>query len=192
MNEREKMLAGQWYDANFDKNLINERLKVKSKCDELNQVPHNKVEERNQILREILNNELSEGLDISSPFTVDYGENISFGKNCFVNHYCYFMDGAPITIGNNVFFGPYVGLYTATHPLQFSSRNKGLEKAKPITIGDNCWFGANVSVMPGVTIGEGCVLAAGAVVTKDIPDNSLAAGVPAKVISTINQTEELD
>ena len=86
-----------------------------------------------------------------------------------------------------VFIGPSCGFYTANHPLDYTNRNQGLEKALPIKIGDNCWFGANVSVMPGVTIGAGCVIAAGAVVTKDMPANSLIAGVPAKVIKTIEQ-----
>ena len=97
------------------------------------------------------------------------------------------MDGAPIEIGDNVFIGPSWGFYTANHPLDYTNRNQGLEKSLPIKIGDNCWFGANVSVMPGVTIGAGCVIAAGAVVTKDMPANSLIAGVPAKVIKTIEQ-----
>lgn len=91
-----------------------------------------------------------------------------------------------------MFFGPYVGLYTANHPLQFKERNEGLEEAKPINIGDNCWFGANVSVMPGVTIGNGCVIAAGSVVNNDVPDNSVVAGVPAKVVKMINQDERLN
>ena len=97
------------------------------------------------------------------------------------------MDGASITIGNHVFIGPYCGFYTASHPLDYQSRNQGLEKALPIHVGDNCWFGANVSVMPGVTIGNGCVIAAGSVVTKDVEDNSLVAGVPAQIIKKINQ-----
>ena len=98
------------------------------------------------------------------------------------------MDGANITIGDNVFIGPYCGFYTASHPLDYQRRNQGFEKALPIKVGNNCWFGANVSVMPGVTIGNGCVIAAGAVVTHDIPENSLVAGIPAKVIKTIDNS----
>ena len=79
------------------------------------------------------------------------------------------------------------GRFAATHPMNYTDRNKGLEKALPITVGDNCWFGANVSVMPGVTIGSGCVIAAGSVVTEDVPDNSMAAGVPAVVKKEIQQ-----
>ena len=100
------------------------------------------------------------------------------------------MDGARIIIGDHVFIGPYCGFYTATHPLEYKRRNQGLEKALPITIGNNCWLGANVSVMPGVTIGEGCVIGAGSVVTKDIPAYSLAAGVPCVVKRKIENEEE--
>ena len=90
-------------------------------------------------------------------------------------------------IGENVFIGPFCGFYTASHPMNYAERNKGLERALPIVIGDNCWFGANVSVMPGVTIGSGCVIAAGSVVTEDVPDNSMVAGVPAVVKKEIEQ-----
>lgn len=95
------------------------------------------------------------------------------------------MDGAKITIGNNCFIGPSCGFYTANHPLDPNKRNQGFEQALPIKVKDNCWIGANVSIMPGVTIGENSVIAAGAVVTKDVPDNCLVAGVPAKVIKFI-------
>lgn len=192
MSEYEKMMSGKWYDANFDQNLLDMRYRAKSLCDELNyRIPHNNKEERYEVVEKILG-ELPEGLELLSPFIVDYGKNIKMGKNVFINHYCYFMDGGGITIGDNVFFGPYVGLYTANHPLQFKERNEGLEEAKPINIGDNCWFGANVSVMPGVTIGNGCVIASGSVVNNDVPDNSVVAGVPAKVVKMINQDERLN
>ncbi|MCD7839939.1 MAG: sugar O-acetyltransferase, partial [Erysipelotrichaceae bacterium] len=128
---------------------------------------------------------LPDNLELLSPFNCDYGFNIHIGDNVFININNYFMDCADITIGNNVFIGPSCGFYTATHPLNFENRNKGLEKALPIIVGDNCWFGANVSIMPGVTIGSGCVIAAGSVITKDVPDNVMVAGVPAKVVKTI-------
>jgi acetyltransferase-like isoleucine patch superfamily enzyme len=127
------------------------------------------------------------GLVLLSPFVCDYGKHIIFGEDVFVNINGYFMDGALITVGNHVFIGPYCGFYTATHPLNYEDRNKGLEKALPITVGNNVWFGANVSVMPGVTIGNGCVIGAGSVVTNDIPDNSIAMGVPCKVMKTVKQ-----
>ena len=162
MTEKEKMEAGLWYDANNDQELIDQRLVCQDLCFELNQLKPSD-EKRNEIIEKIL------------------------GKNVFVNINNYFMDGASIEIGDHVFIGPSCGFYTANHPLNYTRRNQGLEKALPIKVGNNCWFGANVSVMPGVTIGAGCVIAAGAVVTKNMPDNSLIAGVPAKVIKTIEQ-----
>lgn len=186
MSELEKMKAGKWYDANNDPELLKLRLKCMDLCFELNQTKPSYIDKKNEILKQLIGY-IPDGLEILTPFTCDYGKNIHLGKNVFINSHCYLMDGANITIGNHVFIGPYCGFYTANHPLPYEPRNKGLEKALPITIGDNCWFGANVSIMPGVTIGSGCVIAAGAVITKDMPDNSLIAGVPAKVIKKIIQ-----
>lgn len=186
MNELEKMKAGMWYDANNDPELLQKRLKCMDLCFELNQTKPSHYDKKHKILEQLLG-KVPEKLVLLTPFTCDYGENIHFGKDVFVNSSTYFMDGADIIVGDHVFIGPYCGFYTANHPLQYESRNRGLEQALPISIGDNCWFGANVSVMPGVTIRNGCVIAAGAVITKDMPENSLIAGVPAKVIKKIIQ-----
>jgi len=186
MTELEKMQAGMWYDANNDPQLLKMRLKCMDLCFELNQLKPSCLDEKTNILKRLIGY-IPEGLELLTPFTCDYGTNIHLGQYVFINSHCYFMDGANITIGDHVFIGPYCGLYTANHPLQFKPRNDGLEKALPITIKNNCWLGANVSVMPGVTIGSGCVIASGAVVTKDMPDNTLIAGVPAKAVKKINQ-----
>ena len=162
MTEKEKMEAGLWYDANNDQELIDQRLVCQDLCFELNQLKPSD-EKRNEIIEKILGY-FPENLVLLSPFTADYGKNIKLGKNVFVNINNYFMDGASIEIGDHVFIGPSCGFYTANHPLNYTRRNQGLEKALPIKVGNNCWFGANVSVMPGVTIGAGCVIAAGAVV----------------------------
>lgn len=183
MTELEKMKAGLWYDANNDESLLAKRMECMDRCFELNNLKPSDINRNNKI-KEILGY-YPEGLCILSPFTADYGTNIKLGKNIFININNYFMDGATIEIGDNVFIGPSCGFYTANHPLDYQRRNQGLEKALPIKVGDNCWFGANVSVMPGVTIGSGCVIAAGAVVTKDMPDNSLIAGIPAKVVKEL-------
>lgn len=188
--EAEKMVQGLWYDANFDQELIDRRLTTQDLCFELNQLKPSQQAERSAILQKLLQKDPGD-LVLLSPFACDYGNNINFGKGCFVNINCYFMDGASISLGDHVFVGPSTGFYTANHPLTALERNAGLEQALPITVGNNVWFGANVNVMPGVTIGDGCVIAAGSVVTKDIPPNSLAAGIPAQVIKTINQTERM-
>lgn len=186
MTEKEKMEQGLWYDANFDKDIVNERIACFDLCFELNQTKPSSSK-RNTLIHQLLGY-LPEGLTLLSPFTCDVGKNINFGKNVYININNYFMDGAPITIGDNVFIGPFCGFYTANHPLDYKRRNLGFEKALPITVGNNCWFGANVSIMPGVKIGNGSVIAAGSVITKDIPDHSLVAGVPATVIKKIQNT----
>lgn len=185
MTEKEKMLAHQWYDANFDSEVINDRKKAKDLCFDYNHTKPSHEDKRNEILKALFQTN-PENIDIAIPFDTDYGWNVSFGKNVFLNTNCYLMDGGGITFGDNVFVGPNCGFYTATHPLKYNDRNKGLELAEPIDVGSNTWFGGNVAVLPGVTIGEGSVIGAGSVVTKDIPPNSLAVGNPCKVIRQID------
>ncbi len=186
MTEKEKMLKGEWHDANFDPALLKERARAESLCFDFNMSRLGSGEQL-AALRELLGTDIPEGLTVLTPVYFDYGTHMRFGEGTFVNHGCYFMDGGGIYIGKNVFIGPFCGFYTASHPLAFKDRNKGLERALPIHVGDNCWFGANVSVLQGVTIGSGCVIAAGSVVTGDLPDNCLAAGVPAAVKKYIEQ-----
>ncbi|SCS40025.1 sugar O-acetyltransferase [Staphylococcus caeli] len=185
MTEKEKMLAGEWYDANFDSALDAERMAAKDLCFELNHTKPSEKDKRHQILKKLLNYE-PQSVELLSPFQTDYGYNIFLGSRVFINHDCYFMDGGKIFIGDDVFIGPSCGLYTAIHPLEYQSRNNGLEQALPIRIESNVWLGANVVVLPGVTIGEGSVIGAGSVVAKDIPANVLALGTPAKPIHDIN------
>lgn len=183
MNEREKMLLGKRYDAT-DQELVKQRLNAKDLCFELNQIKPSNLEKRNSIINKLLGYQ-PDNLELLSPFTCDYGNNIVLGKNVFINSNCYFMDGAKITVGDNVFIGPSCGFYTANHPLDYQTRNQGIEQALPILIGNNVWLGGNVIVLPGVEIGDGCVIGAGSVVTKDIEANSIATGVPCKVIKKI-------
>ena len=185
MSAKGDMLAGKWYNANFDAELIRERRIVKDYCLEYNNTPMKDLGTRRDILREILQNVQVEQVDILSPFMVDYGYNVFMGAGCFLNHNVYLMDCAKITFGRKCFVGPSCGFYTALHPMEFEKRNQGYEIAKPITVGDNVWFGGNVIVLPGVKIGNGAVIGAGAVVTKDIPANVLAVGNPCKVIREI-------
>ncbi len=186
MSEREKMQNGQWYDANFDPELIEERLCAESLCHDFNTSKPGSLEQLSALMK-LLGVQPPDGLAVLAPVYFDYGSYTQFSEGDFVNHGCYFMDGGGIYLGRNVFIGPFCGFYTATHPMNYADRNKGLEQARPIHIGDNCWFGANVTVLPGVTIGSGCVIAAGSVVTRDLPDNCLAAGVPAEVKKFIEQ-----
>ena len=184
MNEKEKMLKGLLYDANFDKSLIEERTQCKSLCYEYNNLQPVKADERKKLLKQILG-KTKENFLIEQPFMCDYGYNIEIGENFYSNHNLIILDPAKVIFGDNVFIGPNCAFYTPLHPMDADTRNKGLEYAKPIKVGNNVWFGGNVVVLPGVTIGDNTVIGAGSVVTKDIPSNVLAVGNPCKIIRNI-------
>ena len=180
------MLQGMIYDANNDAALIAERLECKELIRDYNDLRPKDVEARDALLRRILGDVKGDIL-IEQPFYCDYGFNISVGKNFFANFNMVVLDEARVVFGDNVFIGPNCGFYTAGHPIDSIERNKGLEFARPIIVGNNVWIGANVTVVPGVTIGDNCVIGAGSVVTKDIPDNTVAVGNPCKVIKSIDK-----
>ena len=184
MTEKEKMLAGMIYDANYDPALIAERQECKEMCRDYNDLRPKNMQGREALLRKLLG-EVKGSILIEQPFYCDYGYNIRVGENFYANFNLVILDGAPVTFGDNVFIAPDCGFYTAGHPLDATERNKGLEYARPITVGNNVWIGAKVSVLPGVTIGDNCVIGAGSVVNKDIPANSLAVGNPCRVIKKI-------
>ncbi len=180
MNEKEKMLNGEFYNP-LDSELINERVKCKLLCQEYNNIKYDDIEKREKILKQILG-KTKEKFFIEQPFICDYGYNIEIGENFYSNHNLVILDCAKVKFGDNVFIAPNCGFYTAEHPLDAETRNKGSEYAKPIIIGNNVWIGGGVQILSGVTVGNNSVVAAGAVVTKNVPDNSVVAGVPAKVI----------
>ena len=122
---------------------------------------------------------------IQPPFYCDYGTNISLGAKVCFNFNCVVLDVMPVTIGDNVLFGPAVQLYTATHPINAAERRTGLELAKPITIGSDVWIGGGTIICPGVTIGDRSVIGAGSVVTRSIPADVTAAGNPCRVIRSL-------
>ena len=190
MTEREKMLAGEFYDGS-DQELLEMWHRGKNLVRKYNNTDSEKREEKLSILKELLGG-FGSNLWITSPFYVDYGNNIFFGNNCEVNMNCTFLDDNKIIIGDNVLIAPNVQLYTAFHPLSAKERfgemnNDGsVEFCKtqtaPIIIGNNVWIGGGAIVLPGVTIGDNVVIGAGSVVTKDIPDNVIAYGNPCRVV----------
>ena len=188
MTEKEKMLSGMIYDANNDPVLIADRLRCKQLCHRYNHLEPTDIENRKELIRNIIGTVDGDFL-IEQPFLCDYGYNIHIGRNFYSNHNLVILDGAPVSFGDNVFIAPNCGFYTAGHPLEASERNKGLEYARPITVGNNVWIGANVCVVPGVSIGDNCVIGAGSVVVRDIPPFSVAVGNPCKVIKTLKQSE---
>lgn len=190
MTESEKMKHGLWYDANFDEELVQQRLAAEELCFELNTTRPKDSEKRAAILNELIP-ELGADCVILSPFVTDYGCYCRIGHDTFINHNAYLMDGGGITIGHHCFIGPNCGMYTAIHPTLPEERNRGLEKALPIVVGDNCWIGADVTILPGVTIGEGAVIGAKSVVTKDIPPHVIAAGNPCRVLRSITEKDSI-
>ena len=194
MNEREKMIRGEMYNP-ADDELYALRTKAHRLCTDYNKLYDTDEAERNAILRELLPNcQLDENTYLQGPIYFDYGINTYIGKSFYANFNLTILDVCPVKIGDNVMLGTNVSLLTPVHPLRWQERNPKilpdgeifqLEAAKPITIGNNCWLASNVTVIGGVTIGEGCVIGAGSVVTKDIPANSFAAGNPCRVIKAI-------
>lgn len=183
-SEKEKCRQGRLYDANNDAELIAERQACKLLCHEYNHLPPSETKRRNDIIVKLFG-KTGRGFLIEQPFFCDYGYNIEIGGNFYANVNCVVLDGAKVKFGDNVFIAPNCGFYTVGHPFDVEQRNRGLEYARPITIGDNVWIGAHVCVLPGVTIGNNCVIGAGSVVNKDIPEGSLAVGNPCRVIRKI-------
>lgn len=179
--EKEKCLQGELYDANNDSELIAERQVCKALCFEYNHLSPLDTVQREHIITKVFGR-VGQKFLIEQPFFCDYGYNIEIGENFYTNVNCVILDEAKVKFGDNVFIAPNCGFYTAGHPFEVDQRNAGLEYAKPITIGNNVWIGAQVCVLPGVTIGDNCVIGAGSVVNKNIPANSMAAGNPCRVI----------
>lgn len=183
-SQRERMLAGDLYIAD-DPELAVEMLRAAQLTRLFNSSDPADPLARMAILRELLGS-LGEGAVIRPPFWCDYGYQIHIGRGTFINYGAVFLDVARITIGEDTQVGPNVQFLTATHPVEAALRRAKWESAKPITIADNVWLGGGVIILPGISVGENTVVGAGAVVTKDLPANVVAAGNPARVIRSLS------
>lgn len=141
------------------------------------------IDEMRERLSEIIESKIDRSTTVFVPFFTNFGKHIKLGKNVFINHACTFLDLGGITIEDDVLVGPKVNLITENHPVDPSKR-KDLE-LKSILIKRNAWIGAAATILPGVTVGENSIVAAGAVVHKDVPDNTIVGGVPAKIIKDV-------
>jgi maltose O-acetyltransferase len=183
--EKYKMINGLPYYPS-DHELTEARKKSRQILREISTISQELESDRKILFRELLGSTGKEFF-IENEFVCDYGFNISFGENAYANFNCILLDAAPIHIGKNVMLAPAVKLFTATHPIEHELRNTGIEYAKPIRIEDNVWIGGGAIINPGVTIGRNTVIGSGSVVTKDIPDNVVAAGNPCRVIRKIEK-----
>ncbi len=141
------------------------------------------IDEARKILSQLTSQKLDASVTVFPPFTTNFGKFLKIGKDVFINHGCSFLDLGGITIEDHVLIGPQVKLVTENHPIDPKTRRGML--AKPILIKKNAWIGAGATVLPGVTIGENSIVAAGAVVSKDVPDNVIVGGIPAKFLKSI-------
>lgn len=185
MTEKEKMLAGEMYLAS-DPELKEARTKARVIMQKFNNSSPEDDNARTELLNELVPNHAG-NLWIEPPFYCDYGTNIHAGKNVYFNYDCTVLDVCEVKIGDNCLFGPSVQFYTPLHPMNAKERASLIEYGKPVNIGNDVWIGGNATILPGVTIGDRCVIGAGSVVTKDVPADSFAAGNPAKVINKIEQ-----
>ena len=197
--EEEKIRAGILF-CPADPELVAIKRKAHNLDVDYNSTHEDEFEKRDAILHEILG-EMGEGVRIQGPIAFHYGKHTKIGAHTFANFNFTVQDDAEVTIGEHCNFGPNVTIVTPVHPMVASERRairtaSGEEKllcwAKPVHIGKDCWFGASVTVCPGVTIGDNCVIGAGAVVTRDIPANSFAAGVPCRVIREITDADSMN
>lgn len=190
MTKAEKAASGLLYDANYDEELLRKRDEARLKLYTFNHTPVANKVVRDEILHSLFGRH-GKNIILEGPFYCDYGYNIEIGENFYANVNLTILDGARVTIGDNVFIAPNVGIYTAGHPLDAGRRNKGLEYAYPVTIGNNVWIGAGVTILPGVTIGSDSVIGAGAVVLRDVPERVLVAGNPARIVREITDEDQL-
>ena len=182
--EKEKMLSGENYTP-LDYELQKERRRAKNLLHRLNITEYRITAKARLLIEELVPNS-GKNFYIEPPFYCEYGYNIICGDNVYLNTNCTILDAAQVEIGNDVLIGPNVQIYTATHPLDARER-KQTAIAKSIQIGNNCWIGGGAILCPDVSIGHGSVVGAGAVVTKNVPENTVVAGNPAKVIRNLEQ-----
>ena len=199
MTSEEKRIADGLLFRPGDPELKNIKRKTHNLSVDFNMLHEDEMEKRSQIMQEMFC-EFGEGSFMQGPIFIHYGKHTIIGKHNFFNFRTTIQDDAAVTIGDHCDFGPGLTIVTPIHPMIMEERialcapdgrKERLCYAKPVTIGNGCWFGANVTVCPGVHIGDGCVIGAGSVVTRDIPEHSFAAGVPCRVIREITEQDSV-
>lgn len=188
MTELEKLDAGLEYDF-WDEGVEGRKRTAIEGCRKLNALDVRDSIARTAAIRELFGS-AGENATVMPIFNCDNGSNIHVGKDFLANYNVTILDIAPVNIGDYVMIGPNTMISTVNHPLSPLARRKHLASAKAVTVGNDVWIGGNCTILPGVTVGNNVIIAAGAVVTKSIPDNCLVGGVPAKKIKDLENDGE--
>lgn len=183
--EKEKMLNGELYEA-WDPQLTEERMRARRLVRLFNQTDETENERRTELLQTLFGSAAG-AVSVEPNFRCDYGYNIHVGDNFYANYDCVLLDVCEIRIGDNCLLAPGVHIYTAAHPIDPVLRSAGPEYGKPVRIGSNVWIGGRAVINPGVTIGDNVIVASGAVVTRDVPDNVIVGGNPARILRSISE-----
>lgn len=203
MNNRisdwERMISGRLYNSS-SADIAKQHERGLTCCNRFNKIAVWRKKAKQRALEKLVPSAKGKCFAVFAPFYCEYGVNIHVGRECFVNYNCTFLDVAPITLGNGVWIGANVTIATPNHPFLAEERlnadypdgRHDLEYASPVTIKDGCWICSSATICGGVTIGENSIVAAGAVVLKDVPPNSIVAGVPAKVIREIDEDDRIN
>ena len=186
MTQYERMVKGLLYDPG-DEEILAEQVPFQDRLWEFNRLKPSALEEKQRYMREVFA-ECGDNCYIELPLHANWGgHHVHFGSGIYVNSGLTLVDDGHIYVGDKVMFGPNVTVATANHPLDAGLRARGLQYNKDVWIGENAWIGANVVIVPGVHIGKNSIIGAGSVVTKDIPDDVLAAGVPCRVLRAVGE-----
>lgn len=199
ISDWDRMVSGKLYNS-ASKDIFWKHFQGLSRCQRYNKIAIWRAHAKQKALERLIPSSKGKSLGVFAPFYCEYGVNIIVGNECFINYNCTFLDISPITLGNSVWIGAGVNIVTPEHPLIAEERvnndypdgRHDLEFSRPITIKDNCWICSGATITGGVTIGENSIVAAGAVVTKDVPPNVIVGGVPAKVIREIDEKDRMN
>lgn len=199
VSDWDRMIAGKLYNSS-SKDIEKQHKNGMYRCDRFNKISVRRAKAKQRALERLIPSAKGKELGVFAPIFCEYGVNIRVGEGCFVNYNCTFLDVAPIILGDGVWLGANVTLATPNHPFIAEERlpadypdgNHDLEYASPIIIKDGCWICSGAIICGGVTVGENSIVAAGAVVNKDVPPNSIVGGVPARVIREIDEGDRMN
>ena len=189
MKEWDKMQVGEIYN-DFDQDLFNRRVEAKKLFRAYNRTEDDEIEKRNDIMQRLFKS-VGRNVWIEPDFRCEFGKNITIGNDVYINFGCVILDCGQVRIGNNTLIGPNVGIFSGNHTIDAEERAAGGLIPRPVTIGRRVWICGNVSIVPGVSIGNDTIIGAGSVVTHNIPDGVVAAGNPCRILRKITEKDKV-